>query len=93
MIDVVDDLKLAQSHLKDQGLEMVVTKFLNILKAEGLTEIKAENEEFDPETMECVHCENGEENKVLSVKKTGFKLNDQVIRPAQVIVGKKEIIN
>jgi len=89
MVDVLDDLNLTQKHLQDQGLQMTITKFLNILKSEGLSEIEAQGKEFNPETMECIVTQEGAENQVLEVKKNGYTLNGQVIRPAQVIVGKK----
>lgn len=89
MIEILDDLILTQDNLHNQGLQITIDKFINILKTEGLNEIKVDGAEFDPNTMECVSVGKGEENKVISVKKRGYTLNGQVIRPAQVIVGKK----
>lgn len=88
MIDVLDDLYLTQNHLQDQGLQMTIDKFVNVLKSEGLEEIKADGIIFDPSHMECLDTVEGKENMVISVKKRGYTLNGQVIRPAQVIVGK-----
>ena len=89
MIAVLDDLYLANDHIKDAGLQMTVTKFLDVLKSEGLEEINPLNQKFDPATMECITVAEGEEDQVLQVQKKGYLLNGQVIRPAQVIVGKK----
>jgi molecular chaperone GrpE len=89
MVDVLDDLYLIQDHLHDQGLQMTIDKFVTVLKAEGLDEINADNTIFDPSQMECTATAEGKENVVISVKKKGYTLNGQVIRPAQVIVGKK----
>jgi len=89
MIEVLDDLYLAQEHLKDQGLQIAVDKFVNILKSEGLEEIEANNLEFDPQSMDCVEVADGKQNQVITIKKRGYKLNDHVIRPAQVVVGKE----
>jgi molecular chaperone GrpE len=87
MVDILDDLNLTQSHLKDQGLQMTIDKFLNVLKSEGLEEVEAEGKEFDPQFMECIEVADGVQNQVLAVKKKGYKLNGHVIRPAQVVVG------
>jgi len=92
MVDVLDDLHLTYSHLPDAGLKMTIDKFINILSSEGLVEIKTDVP-FNPETMECVSTVVGEENKIISVHKKGYTLNGQVIRPAQVIVGKPTITN
>ena len=89
MVDVLDDLNLAQSHLKDTGLQMTVDKLKQVLKSEGLTEINPEDKEFDPSTMECTQVADGKDGFVVSVNKVGYSINDQVIRPAQVVVGKK----
>lgn len=90
MIDILDDLYLAQSHIKDQGLQMSIDKFVSVLKTEGLEEIKTDGEEFDPELMECIEVAEGKDNHVIETKKKGYKLNGHVIRPAQVVVGKSE---
>jgi len=89
MIEVLDDLYITQSHLKDQGLEIAINKFIAVLKVEGLEEIIADSQEFDPNLMDCLEVKKGIENQVLEVRKKGYKLNGQVIRPAQVIVGKQ----
>lgn len=89
MVDVLDDLQLTQENLHDQGLQITIDKFINVLKTEGLEEIKVDNADFDPNTMECIDVATGEDNQVISVRKRGYTLNGQVIRPAQVVVGKK----
>lgn len=96
MIDVLDNFNLAQKHLNDPGLKMAIDKFDSVLKTEGLEEISAENQEFDPQFMECIEVVEGKTNFVIDVKKIGYKLNGHVIRPAQVSVGKsndQNIIN
>lgn len=89
MVDVLDDLRLVQNHVKDQGLQMTFDKFLSVLKGEGLTEIDAAEKEFDPQFMDCIEVVEGPQDKVVEVKKTGYLLNDHVIRPAQVSVGRE----
>ena len=95
MVEALDDFNLTYSHLKDAGLKMAIDKFISALKSEGVEEIDPIGEDFDPLTMECVQTSAGEDNKVITVHKLGYKLNSQVIRPAQVVVGKSDqnIIN
>jgi len=93
LIEALDDLYLAAAHLKDPGLTMALDKLKNILKTEGLTEIDVQGKDFDPNTMNCVHTQEGEENKVLSVIKKAYLLNGECLRPAAVIVGKSIKIN
>jgi len=93
MIDILDDLRLSQTHLQDPGLKISIDKFVNALKAEGLDEINTDGKNFDPAFMECVDTGSGQENSIISVKKAGYTLNGQVIRPAQVVVGKSTVKN
>jgi molecular chaperone GrpE len=93
MIEVLDDFYLTYKHLSDLGLKMSIDKFVNVLNSEGVEEIKALDQKFNPETMECVEVVKGKNNQVISVKKIGYKLNGHLIRPAQVSVGKTETKN
>jgi len=88
ILPVLDTLMLAQQHVKDQGLEVSVQQFLDILKSEGVTKIETVGHEFDPHLMECVTTEEGDKNKVLQEIRAGFMQYERVLRPAQVTVGK-----
>jgi len=90
MIEALDDFNLTYSHLQDAGLKIAIDKFTSALKSEGVEEINPLGLEFDPSTMECVETMPGQKNKVINVRKLGYKLNGQVIRPAQVVVGKSD---
>jgi molecular chaperone GrpE len=88
ILPVLDTLMLAQQHIKDQGLEVSVGQFLDILKSEGVTKIETVGHQFDPILMECVTTEEGDKNKVLQEIRAGFMQYERVLRPAQVTVGK-----
>jgi len=89
LLAVLDDFYLANNHLKDNGLKMALDKFVNVLKAQGVTEIIATGQVFDPQSMDCVDVKEGQQDIVVDTVKRGYLLNGQVIRPAQVIVGKE----
>ncbi len=88
LLSVLDDLQRAEKHLKDKGLTMAVNQFRQVLKTEEVEEIKALNEQFDPELMDCVEITRGPENVVIEVCQKGYQLAGKVIRPAKVRVGK-----
>jgi molecular chaperone GrpE len=90
LLPVIDDLERATQHLKDQGLEMILKQLMTVLKNEGVMEIDANGKEFDPNLMECVEKQEGEENVVVEVTTKGFTLHDMIIRPAKVVVGSKK---
>jgi len=89
LIPVLDILEKAQSHLKDQGLEMAISQFKKVLSDEGLEEIKPEEHNpFDHEVMEVVESIEGDEkDTVAEVVLNGWKFRDgKVVRFAKVKV-------
>ncbi|HSW98027.1 MAG TPA: nucleotide exchange factor GrpE [Candidatus Saccharimonadales bacterium] len=88
LLPVLDILMLAAKHIKDQGLDLSIQQFLDVLETEGVKRIETLGKEFDPHTMECVEIIEGKENSVLEELRVGFTLNEKVVRPAQVKVGK-----
>ena len=90
LVPVLDDLYLAQTHLKDTGLQLTIDKLKQLIKSEGIQEITPSiGDDFDSLTMSCIGTIDGEDNKIQTLHKIGYKLNDQIIRPAEVVVGKK----
>lgn len=87
LLDTLDDLEKAEKYLKDKGLTLALDKLRLILKKEGLKEIKAEKEIFNPEIMDCVELVQGKKNTITAVVQKGYFLNQKVIRPAKVKVG------
>jgi molecular chaperone GrpE len=89
MLEVFDELLLAYQHLPDPGLKIAIDRFEAVLKSQGLEEIKALGETFNPENMDCLQVAEGEQDKVVNVQKRGYMLNGRCLRPAQVTVGRK----
>jgi molecular chaperone GrpE len=102
LLDVLDDLERVAHHADPnataqalaQGVELVERKFRQMLESVGLEPIKAENERFDPTTMEAVAsvaAESPEEDDtVADVFQKGYRLNGILVRPARVRVRKHE---
>jgi molecular chaperone GrpE len=87
LLAVLDNLFLAQKHIQDDGLSLSIQKFLDVLSEEGVSRIESTGRDFDPQTMECVSVQEGENGKVLEEVRPGFIINNETLRPAQVIVG------
>ena len=85
----IDSLLLAEKHTENPGVKISIDQMLTILRNEGVEKIDTIGRNFDPELMEAVATKQGEEGKVLEEVKTGYTLSGRIIRPAQVIVGKK----
>ena len=72
-----------------QGVEMVARQLRGVLEAQGVREIAAEGQPFDPHVHEAVMQQPDEQtppNTVLRVFEPGYRLHDRVIRPAKVVV-------
>ena len=96
ILPVLDDLGRAFDSLpakaKDaswvDGVKLIYRKLQAVLEAQGLSEINALGEVFDPNLHEAVAYQEGEEGKVIAVARKGYRLKDKVLRAAQVLVGK-----
>ena len=60
------------------------------LEAQGLSQIKAQGEPFDPKLHEAVMHGKGKEGMVIEELQKGYKFHDRVIRPSKVVVGNGE---
>ena len=86
----LDSLLLAEKHTQDEGVKLSIKHFLDILENAGVTKIETVGKDFDPNLMEAVTTQEGEDNKVLEEVRSGYMLFEAVLRPAQVIVGKSD---
>jgi Molecular chaperone GrpE (heat shock protein) len=79
-----------------EGIKMIYDKLKGMLEVQGVTEITAKGEIFDPHLHEAVMRRDGDEGIVIDEIQRGYKLKDRVIRPSLVVVGEgkkdKEII-
>jgi molecular chaperone GrpE len=101
-LKIVDDLERALStpvnggalHQGDsmrRGVELTHRAAMQLLEKEGATAIAAEGQPFDPKWHEAVATvpRNGgevEPGTVVRVMEPGYRINDQLLRPAKVVV-------
>lgn len=90
LLPILDNIYLAQSHLKDDGLAQIIKQFEEFLAKEGIEVIKTDGKQFDPNFMEAVgEAEiSGEGNNVAEEVQKGYTMNGKVLRPAKVRVAK-----
>lgn len=88
ILTVLDTLILAYQHTQDKNIQVSVQQFFDILKSEGVTKIETVGQKFDPNIMEAIATDDGEEGKVLEELRVGFMMYDKLLRAAQVKVGK-----
>ena len=94
VLPVLDDFDAALVHLDGEaakGVRMVHDHLLTALKDGGLQEIPAEGQPFDPYVHDCVQqvADPGlADGLVKEVVRKGYRLQERVLRPVQVIVVK-----
>lgn len=99
ILPVLDDMERALKNMQNaddvsavlEGVELINKKFIEILKKQGVEAIQTENADFNVDLHEAIAqlpapCDELK-GKVMDCTLTGYKLNDKVIRHAQVVVG------
>jgi molecular chaperone GrpE len=75
------------------GIEAIQAKLSSILTSNNITTISPEGEMFDPNEHEAVSnspvTDDGDIDKIIAVLQRGYKRNNDIIRPARVVVGTK----
>jgi molecular chaperone GrpE len=76
------------------GVEQTLRGFESILAAEGVKSIDVKGKPFDPRIAEAIGTlpakEGVEDDTVLEVAEKGYTIGDEMLRPAKVLVAKKQ---
>lgn len=99
MLPVIDDLERALQHIETaedveavrEGVDLIYKKFLKVMEAQGVTQMKTEGVDFNTDFHEAVTqfpAPTPElKGKVIDCTEKGYMLNDTVLRFAKVVVG------
>ncbi|MGQ1839148.1 nucleotide exchange factor GrpE [Kocuria turfanensis] len=95
LLPVFDDIDAARQagDLTDGPFASIANKLEEILVRQGLTRIGAVGEKFDPNVHEAVlqqPTSEVEPDQVSMVLRSGFRIGERVVRPAQVAVAVAE---
>jgi molecular chaperone GrpE len=94
VIDAVDNLERALEAADDgaalrEGVEMVLSGLRETLSRNGIEVVDPKGEKFDPnqhEALSTMPVEGAESGTVVEVMQKGYRLEDQLVRPARVVV-------
>ncbi len=99
-VDVLDNLDRAIDAVENnfdsdsvlQGIILLRSRLVQLLRLEGLEKIFVDNQPFDPLHSEAAGIEEveseGEDNLVLRELQRGYTLKGSLLRPARVVVGR-----
>ncbi len=99
-LPIVDDLERALETVRGkedvtdfvQGVEIIFNQLKNTLEKQGLEQIRAKGEPFDPylhEAIMKVELDEYPDNIIVEEMRKGYKLKDRVLRPTMVKVNKR----
>ena len=94
-LPVLDDLDRALASVDEEpfgqqwveGIRLVQQKFHEMLSGVGVEQIESDAAAFDPLVHEAVSFGPGPEGRVIALVRAGYRIEDHVVRPAQVVVG------
>jgi molecular chaperone GrpE len=99
LLPVIDNFELGLDAARNatdaasvlQGMSMVHRQLQDFIRSQGLEEVPADGEAFDPNKHDAVSQEFSAEvpeGKVIRQVRKGYKLKDRLLRAASVIVSK-----
>lgn len=98
ILPIIDNFDQAMAHVADveilKGFAMIYSSLVNVITDIGVVEIKAKDEELNPELHNCISTEETDDeslnDKISTVYQKGYMFAEskQVIRPATVSVYK-----
>ncbi len=100
LLPIFDSYKIAIVHIPEEqkkeswaiGLEHILQLWKSFLKNHKVEKIKSKGKKFDPHLHEAVGQinDNKEKDQIITEEKlAGYRIEDTVIRPAQVIINNK----
>ena len=90
LLPILDSFEAAIKNGKDDGIKQLYNQLLSVLKNNGLEQIKALGEKFNPElheVIETIKSDKGEGIVIEEIQR-GYKLHNKIIRPSRVKISK-----
>jgi molecular chaperone GrpE len=95
LLPILDDFERALASLPvefdgqnwTEGIKLIYNKLKTVLETQGLVEIKAKGECFDPYCHEAAGQTEGEEGIIIEELQKGYKFRDKLLRPSMVMIG------
>ena len=90
LLPILDTLYKIRVFVNNQGLELAVKQFEEILAGEKVERLTVTGKQFDPAIMECIEViPGGKDNIITEEVQTGYTMHGQLLRVARVKVGKE----
>jgi molecular chaperone GrpE len=95
LLPILDDFERALTSLPveldgqnwTEGIKLIYNRLRTVLETQGLAEIKAVGESFDPYFHEAAGQVDGEEDTIIEELRKGYQFKGKLLRPSTVMVG------
>lgn len=99
LLPVIDDFERALENITEtsdaaavkEGVELIYTKFMDYLQRQGVRRIETAEQPFDADLCEAIAVipapTEAQKGMIVDCVKSGYTLNEKVIRHAHVVVG------
>jgi len=96
LLPILDDFERALASLPVEldrqnwtdGVKLIYNRLKTVLEAQGLAEIKAKGECFDPYFHEAAGQVDGEDDVIVDEIRKGYQFKGKLLRPSMVMVGR-----
>jgi molecular chaperone GrpE len=98
LLPVVDEFEIAITHMDrssakefKQGMELIYSKLLDLLRKENVEPMRSLGESFDPykhDAIRTFESDNERSGKIVEEVQKGYTYKGKVLRHAKVVVGK-----
>jgi molecular chaperone GrpE len=85
LLPALDSFEMALKHGATKEYELVYKQLLSSLMQLGVEKFGAVGDTFSPAVHEAL-TQTGDGEKIQSVERSGYKIGERIIRPAQVII-------
>lgn len=92
LFPIIDTIEMALVSIKDEkdrkGVELILKAYMDMLSKNGVEEVPALGEEFNPKYHEAVMSKDDPENagKIVQVMRKGYKVGDKILRHPMCVV-------
>ena len=95
--EIIDTYELLKKAFEDnnpkEGLKLILANLDNFMECEKIEKIECIGEKFDHNihhAVTTVEKKDCEDNTIIEEVKKGYKIDDKILRPSQVIVAKNK---
>lgn len=88
LMDIDSDISIASLQIKDEGIQMIVSKLGKFLSSYGIESIQTDKHDVDVHDVAAIIESDQDTNSIVGVVAKGYRKGDKIIRHPKVILSK-----